>query len=66
MSYTPHTTEEIQEMMSVIGISHIDELFSEIPSHLAPKSFEVPPQQSELETLSYFHQLAKKNASDRK
>jgi glycine cleavage system pyridoxal-binding protein P len=31
MPYIPHTREDTNSMLTALGISHIDQLFSEIP-----------------------------------
>jgi glycine cleavage system P protein (glycine dehydrogenase) subunit 1 len=50
MPFIPHTEEEIREMLSVIGADDIEQLFSEIPSHLRAKGLEgVPEGMTELE-----------------
>lgn len=43
MPFIPHTEEEINEMLSVIGIDSIENLFDEIPSHLKIKGLEKVP-----------------------
>ncbi len=63
MSYIPHTPEDIKEMLNVIGVSGIDELFKDIPAELKPKSFDIPPGQSEAEVTAHLRRLAGKNAS---
>lgn len=44
MPFIPHTENEIREMLSVIGADNIDQLFSEIPSHLRAKNLDGIPQ----------------------
>lgn len=63
MSYIPHTQEEIKQMLSVIGAKSIDELFKDIPSALAPKSFNIPAPKSEFEVVRILRKLSLKNAS---
>ncbi len=43
MPFVPHTEDEIKEMLSVIGIDSIDNLFDEIPSHLKIQGLEKVP-----------------------
>lgn len=43
MPFVPHTEDEINEMLSVIGIDNIENLFDEIPPHLKIKSLEKIP-----------------------
>ena len=46
MSYIPATTAQQREMLKACGISSINELFSDIPKNLAPKSFSLPAGKS--------------------
>jgi len=49
MPFIPHTETEINEMLSVIGIDSIENLFDEIPAHLKIKGLEkVPPGLNEM------------------
>ena len=43
MPFIPHTEDEINEMLSVIGIDSIENLFDEIPAHLKVKGLEKVP-----------------------
>jgi len=50
MAYTPHTSKEILEMLKVIGVSSIEELFNDIPDDIKKKAkdnFILPPPISE-------------------
>jgi len=50
MPFIPHTENEIREMLSVIGADDIEQLFSEIPSHLRAKALDdIPPGMNEME-----------------
>jgi glycine dehydrogenase subunit 1 len=64
MPYIPHTPEEIREMLSVIGVTDIDDLFAEIPKALRPKSFELPRGATEMAVRATMEHLAGKNRSD--
>lgn len=63
MSYLPHTPQEIQEMLEAIGVSSVEQLFSDIPSTLRAKSFSLPEGESEYEVTERFRKLAAKNAT---
>jgi glycine dehydrogenase subunit 1 len=63
MSYIPHTQEDIQEMLSIIGAKSIDQLFKDIPVDLKPKSFNLPASKSEFEVTQVLSRLAAKNAT---
>lgn len=64
MPYIPHTDDELREMLQVIGVDHIDDLFADIKPDMRPKSFNLPEGQSELEIDAYFNFLASKNKQD--
>ena len=59
--YLPHTEQDIKDMLKVIGVSNIDELFSEIPEGLLGLDLDVPNSHSELEIYRKFNELASKN-----
>jgi len=62
--YCPHTTEEIKEMLAVIGAKDIEELFAPIPAELRAKTFNLPPGMSEFETLDRMRSIAGENRQD--
>ncbi len=64
MPYVPHSPEEIREMLDVIGVSSVDDLFAEIPATLRPKSFDLPKGQSEMAVLDKLEKLAARNTTD--
>ncbi|MCX8094264.1 MAG: aminomethyl-transferring glycine dehydrogenase subunit GcvPA, partial [Candidatus Goldbacteria bacterium] len=59
--FTPHTESEIKEMLSIIGVQSIDDLFLDIPKELKPKSFNIPYGKTEYEVDKIFQNLAKSN-----
>jgi glycine dehydrogenase subunit 1 len=59
--YLPHTEQDIKNMLSVIGVSNIDELFKEIPDELKGHEYNVPSAMSELELVAYIDEIASKN-----
>ena len=63
MSYIPHTEQDTHEMLKVIGVSSVDELFKDIPPALRPKSFNIPEGSSEFEVSRKLRRLAAKNAT---
>lgn len=56
--YCPHTPEQIREMLGVIGVAGIAELFDCIPPELRARSFDLPPGISEFEMLRRIGELA--------
>ncbi len=61
MSYIPHTQEEIKEMLKVIGVSSLTDLFSEISKNFFSDSFLLPEAKSEFEVFKQFSDLSEKN-----
>lgn len=62
--YLPDTPEDIQDMLQVIGVESIEELFQGIPSEIRLKDdLEIPDPLSEYELLQTMQQMARKNIS---
>jgi len=62
MDFTPHTEAEIAEMLKVIGVSSVEELFSVIPSEFKVQGcMKLPESMSEAEVLAYMKDLAAMN-----
>ena len=59
--YCPHTPEELREMLSVIGVASVEELFASIPEELRARTFNIPPGMSEFETMARMGDLAGEN-----
>lgn len=59
--FTPHTPDEIKEMLSELELSNIGELFTDIPLSLRPKSFDIPAGITEYEALGTLHSMASRN-----
>jgi len=60
--YTPHTEEDIQEMLKEIGVQSLDDLFADV----SPKfegELDLPPTLSEYEALADVNRLGKENVS---
>jgi glycine dehydrogenase subunit 1 len=49
--FTPHTEDEIKQMLSDIGVKSVAALFSDIPADLKPKSFNLPAGMAEYEAF---------------
>src|ERR1700720_1009884 len=49
MAYIPHTPEDVAQMLQVIGVNSIEDLFDEIPAELRAGVLAVPPAMSEME-----------------
>jgi glycine dehydrogenase subunit 1 len=62
MPFIPHTEQEIDEMLEVIGIKDTEELFEEIPSHLRISGLEgIPQGMTEMEISRLMHKRAAEN-----
>lgn len=60
--YFPHTEEDVRQMLEVIGVKSLDELYAEIPEELLLKrDLELPEGKSETEIRRRFAQLAAEN-----
>jgi len=60
--YIPNATEDVREMLDVIGVDSIDRLFDTIPDAVKlNRLLEVPGPWSEIETRRWFRGLAAKN-----
>ncbi len=64
MPYVPHTEEETRQMLDVLGVTSLDDLFADIPSWLRPKRFELPAGLSEMEVMRRMERLAARNRTD--
>ena len=59
MPFIPHTADEIHEMLDVIGVQKIDDLFSEIPMELRQQQMEdVSPALTEMEVARLMRERA--------
>ena len=59
MPFIPHTDDEVKEMLNVIGVSAIEDLFDEIPAALRAKGLHaVPPGMSEMEVARLMRERA--------
>ncbi len=64
MPFIPHTEEEINDMLTAIGIEKIDQLFDEIPQSLRIKDIsELPRAESEMAVRRLMHERAAQDGS---
>ena len=62
MGYLPHTAEETRQMLDVIGVSTIDDLFADIPPEVRFKGeMAIPPALTEAEIIADATRLAAMN-----
>jgi glycine dehydrogenase subunit 1 len=65
MPYTPHTPEDIREMLAVIGLPDIESLFAEIPRGILNPPIEMLPPLCEQEVREEVARLAGRNQTTR-
>jgi glycine dehydrogenase subunit 1 len=61
MGYTPHTAADREQMLAVIGVESIEDLFADIPTAVRASRFEVPPPLAEQEVRAELQRLAERN-----
>lgn len=59
--YIANTPQDVDQMLKVIGVRALDELFADIKSRQKPLSFNLPNGQSEFEVVQHIKSLAAKN-----
>lgn len=64
MPYVPHTPDDTRAMLEAVGVSSVEELFAEIPLALRPKSFDLPPGMSEMQTRAKLEDLSSRNSTN--
>ncbi len=63
MPFIPHTEQETAEMLKKIGVKSLDELFSDIPPEMRPKSYSLPLGMSEGEVCRKMEGMGAKNVT---
>jgi glycine dehydrogenase subunit 1 len=61
--FIPHTESEEREMLKVIGLQHIEDLFQDIPPSVKFPSLSLPPALTEMEILADLQMLSQANLS---
>jgi len=62
MDFIPHTDQDRAEMLQVLGLPSVDQLFEVIPQALRTKDWDLPPPLSEMEVCDHLRGLAEMNA----
>lgn len=64
MDYTPHTRQEIEQMLETIGVGAIEELFEPIPQNVRlQRDLDLPPAMTESEVMETMAALAGLNVA---
>jgi glycine dehydrogenase subunit 1 len=61
MPFIPHTVEATEAMLSLVGLTTLDELFAYIPDKMRPKHFNLPDGRTEYETLRQLTDMSERN-----
>ncbi len=62
MKYFPHTPEDLQQMLEVVGVKSLDELYAEVPEELKlHRELHLPEGKSEIEVRQIIGELAEQN-----
>ncbi len=61
MDYTPHTTKDLEAMLSTVGANSLDALFQDLPSEILFPELSLSAPLSESEAMRHMRQLAAKN-----
>ena len=61
--FTPHTPQEVEEMLKVIGAETIEELFDKVPENFRFPELNIPEGLSEMEIASELKEIASANAT---
>lgn len=60
--YFPHTPDDIQRMLDVIGVKSVDDLYADVPEAVRLKDdYDIPEAKSEIEIRRLLNQLGDKN-----
>jgi len=65
MTYTPHTPQQVKEMLDVIGLENESDLFSSVPQELQISGIDLPKGLDEFSTFDKFKELAAKNVTNK-
>ncbi len=65
MPYTPHTDEQVKQMLDVIGLDNESDLFSSVPKELQVHGIDLPEGLDEFSTFEKFKSIASKNVTNK-
>lgn len=61
MSYLPHTEAEIEEMLRVIGVKQLEDLFPDVPTKVRFPELNLPAGLTQMETAAIMEEIAEAN-----
>ncbi len=60
--FIPHTEADIKKMLDKIGVSSVDDLYSDVPEEVIfREEYDIPEAMTEIELRKHFEELGKKN-----
>ena len=63
--FIPHTPLETEEMLKVLGIPRLEDLFQDVPAEYRFPALDLPPALSEMEVMALLNDLTSSNESTR-
>lgn len=63
MDYTPHTEQDLQEMLERVGVADLRGLYQELPQEIVDPPLGLDPAMTEAEFMRHARQLAAKNTA---
>ena len=61
--FTPHTPQDVEAMLKVIGLSKLEDLFQEIPEQYRFPELNLPPALTEMEVNQDLESIARANGN---
>jgi len=61
MDFTPHTPEDVREMLAELDMEDLRQLFADLPDEILEPQLNLPQPLSEQEALALLRSLAEKN-----
>jgi glycine dehydrogenase subunit 1 len=65
MTYIPHSVKERDEMLAVIGVKNLEDLFADVPAKFRFPALDLPPVLTEMEAAAELNELALGNENIR-
>jgi glycine dehydrogenase subunit 1 len=63
--FVPHTETELEEMLQVIGVEHLEDLFTDVPEDYRFPTLNLPSSLTEMEVMAELQSISTGNASTR-
>lgn len=64
MKYTPHTPQQVSQMLECIGVDSESELFAQVPKELQSHGINLPDGTDEFTAFEHFKALSKQNVTE--